>query len=68
MSKASTERDIDINGLCYAADRGVFTEEEMRRMFAYMLQDMTSNCMDAMVAECTRFDDVNDVMFMGELK
>lgn len=63
MSRASTERDNNMNTLCHAADRGVFTDGEMRRMFAYMLATMTSNCMNSMVAECTRFDDVDDVEF-----
>lgn len=68
MSKASTERDVCMNGLCYAADQGVFTPEEMNRMFARALSSLTTTEMNKMVAECTRFDDVDDVMFMGELK
>jgi hypothetical protein len=68
MSRASTERDATMITLCHAADRGVFTDGEMRRMFARMLQNMNVAEMNKMVADCTKFDDVDDVEFTLDIK
>ena len=68
MSRASTERDANMYTLCHAADRGVFTDGEMRRMFARMLQNMNVAEMNKMVADCTRFEDLDDVEFALDVK
>jgi hypothetical protein len=67
MGRASTERDSLVNDLCHALDAGVFTTAEMNRMLARALQSMTALEMQNMVADCTRFEDVDDVMFDNNL-
>jgi hypothetical protein len=63
MSRASTEFDNAVHTMCYAVDRGLFTREEVNQMFARMLQNMNVESMNRMVADCTRFEDLNDVEF-----
>jgi hypothetical protein len=63
MSRASTEFDKAVNDLCYAVDHHIFTREEMSRMFARMLQNMNVAEMNKMVADCTRFENLDDVEF-----
>jgi hypothetical protein len=63
MSRASTEFDNAVNTLCYAVDQEVFTYGEVSRMFARMLQNMNVAEMNKMVADCTRFDDLDHVEF-----
>jgi hypothetical protein len=67
MGRASAERDSIVNDLCHAVDGGVFTTEEVHRMFARALQSMTALEMQNMVADCTRFEDVDDAVFNSEL-
>jgi hypothetical protein len=68
MGRASTERDSLVHDLCHAADAGVFTAVEVRRMFAHALQYMTALEMQNMVADCTRFEDADDVVYHSELE
>jgi hypothetical protein len=63
MSRASTEFDNAVHTMCYAVDHHIFTREEMSRMFACMLQNMNVAEMNRMVADCTRFEDLDDVGF-----
>jgi hypothetical protein len=63
MSRASTEFDNAVNTMCHAVDREVFTYGEVSRMFARMLQNMNVAEMNKMIADCTRFYDLDDVEF-----
>ena len=63
MSRASTDFTNAVRTLCHAVDREVFTHGEVGRMFARMLQNMNVAEMNSMVADYTRFENLDDLEF-----